>query len=272
MHTYISKAEAKLKYEEIAKRDLAGLGATRTNIRRVLKSIDFVGWSTREETGRLDRKALTRFAAGSTAIFSRREMKEAEKAAVNVLIDSSGSMGTWVTNNATRINIAQEIAIHLSKIFNSAGVSFSVDCFKETRGSLKFDNELRNTITISSSGFIRVKKWNESLNVAAEKLGAIHQFAGGGTPDYSAIYSAIDAIRKRPEHKKLIFLIIDADSYVLSLMEHLQAMADANNVKIVAIGIDSNDVTKCFRSAINVTNAESLTNVSFNHLLKNIRR
>jgi hypothetical protein len=40
------------------------LGATRANLLKLLRSIDTVGWSRREESGRLDRRAFGRFACG----------------------------------------------------------------------------------------------------------------------------------------------------------------------------------------------------------------
>lgn len=75
---YINKSDGEQRFA----RDLAnapqGIGATRTNLQRLLHSLDFVGWSTNEESGRLDRRALTRFATGSANIFSRRQYIEAE--------------------------------------------------------------------------------------------------------------------------------------------------------------------------------------------------
>jgi len=54
----INKIECEVRYE----RDLAnvpqGMAATRTNLQRLLHSIDFVGWSKSEESGKLDRRAL----------------------------------------------------------------------------------------------------------------------------------------------------------------------------------------------------------------------
>ncbi len=48
-----------------------GMGATRAHLLRILRSVDLVGWSSHEESGKLDRKALTRFATGSTTVFKR---------------------------------------------------------------------------------------------------------------------------------------------------------------------------------------------------------
>ena len=87
-----SKSECEINFSAKYNNQPSGLGATRASLLRLLRSLDLVGWSTHEESGRLDRKAFTRFAVGSTAVFSKRQHIEAERSAVSVLIDCSGSM------------------------------------------------------------------------------------------------------------------------------------------------------------------------------------
>jgi cobalamin biosynthesis protein CobT len=103
---------------------LDNLGATRANLLKLLRSIDTVGWNRREETGRLDRRAFGRFATGEVNIFSRRDYTEAERAAVEVLVDCSSSM------RGREILEAQHIAINLGNLFDKAKVSFQVDGFR----------------------------------------------------------------------------------------------------------------------------------------------
>jgi len=272
MRIHTTKQESQAVYERIASTELAGLGATSANIRRLLKSIDLVGWSSREESGRLDRRALTRFATGSTAVFSRREMKEAERAAVSVLIDCSASMTSCYDGYTTRISIAQEIAIHLAKIFNKTDVEFSVTGFTSRLGGKEMLSDGDNYHIAESAAFIRFKKWGDSLNASAAKLGAISYAAKGGTPDYAALYSALEEVSKRPESNRVLFLLTDADSYNVPNMKHLQKVADTLNVKMIAIGINAPDVTECFRHGVNVSDVNNLTGTAFNHLLKTLRK
>ena len=98
-----------------------GLGATRASIIRLLKSLDLVGWNSHEESGRLDRKAFTRLAVGSTAVFSKRVHVEAEASAVSILIDCSGSM-----SSGGLIQMAESLTIQLSRILDKANVEFCV--------------------------------------------------------------------------------------------------------------------------------------------------
>ena len=55
---HLNKAEGIENFEREFKVNPVGMGATRANLIRLLKSIDLVGWSSHEESGRLDRKAF----------------------------------------------------------------------------------------------------------------------------------------------------------------------------------------------------------------------
>ena len=263
------RADAEAHYKDVAGKAIQGIGVTRTNLHRILRSMDFVGWSSHEESGRLDRRALTRFASGSVNIFSRRMMTESETSAVSILIDCSGSM-RGADGSEGRIDIAQQIAIHLSKLLQQARVPFAVTGFK----SGGFDERIINNhhVYTESPAFIQFKQWGKSLQSSIAHMGFIHRSAGGGTPDYSAAVNALTDLHARPEARKILFLLTDADSYYTHHMQHVQKMADKMGITIVAIGIGNTDVQSCFINAINVRNLDELASTSFNQLLKAVER
>jgi len=261
---YVSRESSERRHAEIIASEPAGLGATRANLSRLLRTLDFVGWSTHEESGRLDRRALTRYATGSVNIFSRRDIKESEKTAVSILIDCSGSMDN------ERIVIAQEFAVHLSRLLNRTRVPFAVTGFHRERGNQKNING--DDVITSVPIFIPFKRWGESYGKAVVKLGAINQVACGGTPDYSAIHNALDEISQREENRKLLFILTDADGYAVKQIKHLQNMADSLGVTIIAIGVGRTDVEKCFTNAENVADIKDLASASFNRLLKTVEK
>lgn len=262
------KADCESKFSYIFNTQHSGLGGVRANITRLLRSVDLVGWSTHEENGRLDRRAFTRFAVGSTSIFSRRQHVEATKSAVSILIDCSGSM-----NDNGRIKVAQEVAIQLSKILDKANVSFSVTGFK---GKREADvDRLREgdfaQVISEQTWFVPFKTWKESLHKSSAKLGAMSQCADSGTPDYSALTLAIEDVARQEEQRKILFLLTDADGYNTTHMKRVQSLADKLNVKLVAIGIGKTQVAECFDVAENVTNISDLASTSFGKLLKELR-
>jgi len=261
----INKETAEKNYLSIISNEPSGLGATRSNLSRLLRTLDFVGWSTHEESGRLDRRALTRYASGSANIFSRRDIKESEKSAVSVLIDCSGSM------DGKRIRIAEQIAVHLSKLLSRAKVPFAITGFHNDKQTSD-QTTSGEWIATSTPTFIPFKQWGETHGRAIAKLGAISEFAFGGTPDYSAVYNAIDEISKRAESRKILFILTDADGYSIEHMRHLQKFADTCGVTIVAIGIGHTDVTRCFANSENVHNISDLASSAFNSLLKTVNK
>lgn len=267
---HINKANAQMNYSVEFNSEPSGLGATKATIQRILRSLDLVGWNTHEETGRLDRKAFTRYATGSTAIFSKRHHVEAQASAVSILIDCSGSMG-----NARRIQTAQSVAIQLSKMLDKANASFNVIGFQGGQSGVRMSASGANTKSIDApieyTEFIPFKNWNESLTKASTKLGAIRYCANNSTPDYSALSYTIEDLSRREEQRKILFFLTDADSYTKSHMVHLQGVADKLGIKIIAIGIGDTDVEKCFKIAQNVENVNDLADASFGKLLKELR-
>jgi len=249
-----------------------GMGATRSNLLRLLRSLDLVGWSTHEDSGRVDRKAFARFAAGSTTVFKRRELAEAEASAVSILIDCSGSMA-W---DGGRILVAESVAIQLSRILDKANVEFAVTGFNGGSLDMKVTatgaNANRTFIEGETLNWIPFKTWGESLRKAATKLGSIREWTGSSTPDYSALTAAIEDISRRPEARKILFLLTDADGYNRHHITHLQSIAKRCGVTIVAIGIGSADAEKVFENAATVNDTRELASVAFNTLLKSLRR
>ena len=244
----------------------SGMGATRANLLRILRSNDLVSWSSHEESGRVDRKAFTRYACGDANIFSKREVREAERSAVSIMIDCSGSM-----NYHGEIQVAGQVAIQLCKILDKANSEFSVTGFYGNDELVEHDKTGASKAVMVRAErpiFIPFKKWGESLGKASTKLGCIGQCAQGSTPDYSSIALAIEDLATRNEQRKVLFLLTDANGYHAEHMKYLQQLADKQRITLIAIGIGNTDVNECFTHAENVRNIKDLTSASLNKVLK----
>ena len=110
-----NKERCELRLSEKFNGQTQGLGATRSNILRLLRSLDLVGWSTHEESGRIDRKAFTRFSTGSTAIFSKREHVEAYAQAYDTL----GSTRATIISNANKLMKDPRISMQLESVLEA---------------------------------------------------------------------------------------------------------------------------------------------------------
>jgi cobalamin biosynthesis protein CobT len=245
-------------FASILRTPIHGIAATRAKLMNVLRSIDYVGWSTHEESGRLDRRALARYATGQANIFSRREYKEADTAAVSVLVDCSASM------RGEEIRTAQAISIQLASILAKSNAAFEVTGFHGGAYGNECGSNSENV------EYIPFKLWGEPLHRAAAKLGMMDELASSGTPDYSSIYIKLEELSRRTEARKILFLLTDAEAYIASHMKYLQDFADKRGINIVAIGIGDTEVGKCFRNAENVKSVRDIATKSFGNLLKAI--
>lgn len=239
-----------------------GLGATRAALSKVLRSLDLVGWSRREDSGRLDRRSLSRYAVGDKSLFSRREYKEADTAAVSVMIDLSGSMG----HVALRV---QDVAIQLSLLLDKCRVPFAITGFSGDKSPKKNNGIITIVDDVDLFAF---KEWGSSLKKCRGALGCIAESVTGGTPDYGALYLGIEDIAKRPEKRKILFILTDAEGYVPAHIEHAHKIADKLGVTIIALGIGSPEVEDVFRNAATIYDANEIGGAAFRTLLNNLRK
>ena len=266
----LNKAEGIANFEREFKVNQVGMGGTRANLIRLLKSIDLVGWSSHEESGRLDRKAFSRFACGSTSIFSKRTHVEAESSAVSILVDCSGSM------SGSRMRVTESVTIQLVKILDKADVSYRVFGFDSpTCGDSKLVSTDVDTpsvrIPVESVRFYPFKQWGESLQRALPKLGQIHKFALFENPDYSAVMLSLEDLKTRPEKRKIMFVLTDSLSVNVAHMSQLDLLADKLGIKLIAIGIESAEVLDCYKNSVAVSSLADLGSASFNKLLKELQ-
>jgi len=263
---HLNRQIAESTYKQNYTFTAAGMGATRANLLRILRSNDLVSWSSYEESGRVDRKAFTRYACGDVNVFSKREVREAERSAVSIMIDCSGSMSYH-----GEIAIAGQVAVQLCKILSKANVEFSVTGFyggDESEVNDASGASRQTGVRVERPVFIPFKTWSESLGKASTKLGGISQCSAGSTPDYSSIALAIEDLGKRKEPRKVLFLLTDANGYNEAHMKYLQKVADKQGITLIAIGIGNTDVAECFTNAENVRNITDLTSRSLNKVLK----
>jgi cobalamin biosynthesis protein CobT len=257
-----SASDGKESFQNSMGREIKGIGATRAALGRMLRSIDFVGWSHSEETGRLDRKALPRVKLGATSVFSRRAAKVAERSAVTVMVDCSGSMMYCMDS-------AQNVTIQLGKLLEQSRVNFAVTGFTGSEPSDGYDPKLR--CHVEHVDFIPFKTRGESMIKAAAKLGNINNGARSGNPDYSALMFCIEEIKSQPEQRKIVFFLTDTGSYSPEAMAQVQKSAAAFKVEIIAIGIGTEGINKLFKHGVDVRDVDDLGGKTFKQLLTTLK-
>jgi len=272
----LNRADCERAY--LATPEIQNSGALRSNLLRLLRSIDLVGWSSHEESGRLDRRALTRFASGSVNIFSRRQFVEAENSAVTVLVDLSSSMHKGVVKDGEtikRIQVVRDVTIQLSRLLDRAKVDFNVTGFFQSRSDFCGDVKTHSGETHELRGedcvFVPFKQWNETLVRCVAKLGAITNFCRGGTPAYTAIERSLLDLSKQDSKRKILFILTDAEAFEGSHIKHLDDLAERLGIKMVAVGIQTHDVV-VFKHHTTVMDLQGLGEQAFAKLLQTLGR
>jgi hypothetical protein len=263
MDLSIDKVGCVNHFQKAMGEQIENIGATRAALGRILRSLDLVGWSRNEEAGRLDRKSLTRVAAGATSVFARRDIKQADASAVTIMVDCSGSMA------GAEMVVAGKVAIQLGKLLEQSKVNFAVTGFTGSEPKTDYDDDAQ--AYVDRVEFLPFKERGESTRSAAPKLGHIRHSASGGNPDYSALMFCIEEIRTQKEQRKIIFFLTDTGSYIKSHMKHVQKIAADFGITIIAIGIGTDNVTTMFKHAVDVQNLSDLGKDTFTTLLRTLR-
>ena len=241
--------------EGVAPSKPQGYGATRNALWRLLKADDEVGVSRKELKGKVDRKNLVNLNLNSPAVFSQRDVKEAENTAFQIFLDISGSM-----RKRLKAVKAGEVAEHLCDIVNSTDATLNVTgFFGSGRGA--------NMVTF--------KDWAKAYNKDVKKrVRHLEYYVGGGTPLYESIHWAIKDTAKQANAKKVVCVITDCErEFSQAEADYLENVAKVSNVKLFMIGMDANpDTIKMFKRSVSIDNARDLFGATFNKLINELSR
>jgi hypothetical protein len=262
----ISRSDAIQIYKECRGMRVAVPASVTTTLRRLLSGTDNLGQSSREESGRVDRKAFTRFAVGDGNIFSRRTRQEGEDCAVSILLDLSASM------DGSEIKRAQQVVIQLGAILDGCRVQWSCTGYS-THDMEWFYNETGDDIDdyVDHVSFVEIKAFKQSSQQAAAELGAIRHLCGSKTPDFAAPILHLREMDALPVSKKVLILLTDATSLHPDECKFVREFADKLGINLVVIGICAGTGLSYYGdAAVNVNNLSDLSSQAFGHLLKRV--
>ncbi len=232
-----------------------GYGATRNALWRLLKADDEVGVSRKELRGKVDRKNLVNLNLNSPAVFSQRDVKEAENTAFQIFLDISSSMSS--KGKAIK---AGEVTEHLCDIVNSTDATLNVTGFYG-------EGTWVNMVTFKDWS----KAYNKDVKKRVRHLGC---YVDGGTPLYESLLWAIKDTAKQANAKKVVCVITDCESPLhQSEVDYLESVAKASNVKLFMVGMVARAETiKKFKRSVSIDNSKDLFGATFNKLINELSR
>jgi len=176
---------------------------------------------------RLDTASLARVRVGENRIFRKQEPVQRTNAAIQLLLDGSGSMGVK-TGGRKPIQVAEEACFAmLTALEGIAGV---------TSGAMVFPRGNREQV-----GVLKRHGQNLASAVAEERFGLT---AAGGTPLASAIWPAAGDLLRAKGQRKVLIISTDGDPRNVTDVIDMVARCRASGIEVFAIAYGDANATK----------------------------
>ena len=174
----------------------------------------------RKVGSKLVNRRLSGIPAGNLSVFSRRAETQDVSAAVEVIIDRSGSMGFGKNGNPPAMPFANACAYAFALGLNKSGVSsefvYYGPCLQE--------------------GYAMYTAKSFTDKPVASRFAVA---SGGYTPTGHAMQYALSSLVLRPELKKLLIVLTDGEPDCAEHVRQATALAKAFGVKVIPIGIQT---------------------------------
>lgn len=174
--------------------------------------------TVRKTGNRLDTASLARVRVGENRIFRKQEPVQRTNAAIQLLLDGSGSMGLK-TSGRKPIQVAEEACFAmLTALEGIAGV---------TSGAMVFPRGDREQV-----GVLKRHGQNLASAVAEQRFGLT---ASGGTPLASAMWPAAGDLLRAKGQRKVLIISTDGDPRNVTDVIDMVARCRASGIEVFAI-------------------------------------
>jgi cobaltochelatase CobT len=262
-------------YEEVKGRLRSNVQVMKTKLKRALLAKQQREWDFGREVGRLDTKRLVSAYRGSSAVYKQRVDRDEEDTAITILCDLSGSMcGEKATT--TRDSI-----VALSECLAGSQYKFKVVGFSNSRNSLRYSESHKGEGQFhryEPLDTIIFKDFEDPLRSARGSIAQIDDAVGGNNSDYDFIVNEINGLKKRPESRKVLFVLsdgrpaCDTDSSSGNYIHHCKkAIKDANRrdgIECIGVGILDSTVERIYDDVVVIQNVDDLSGAMFNKMTK----
>jgi len=225
------------------KTDIVVPGRVRYEVKKLFENTGFEQFQIGRKAGSLNINALHTVPMGNERVFKRRQEVEGIDSAAVLVLDISGSMFGNSANDS-EIGHAVRVLVALMDTLHKANVSTMI---------LAFGCETSI-----------IKPWDMNPKRAIADLGRIA--CGGGTNDYFAVRTAHDELLRRPEQRKICFVMTDGDGDFREVKAQVKS-GNALGITTVGVGIGSDArVNGIYDNPIQILNIADLGNASFKRI------
>ena len=225
------------------KTDIVVPGRVRYEVKKLFENTGFEQFQIGRKAGSLNINALHTVPMGNDRVFKRRQEVEGIDSAAVLVLDISGSM-FGNDANQSEIGHAVRVLVALMDTLHKANVSTMI---------LAFGCETSI-----------IKPWDMNPKKAIADLARIG--CGGGTNDYFAVRTAHDELLRRPEQRKICFVMTDGDGDFREVKAQVKS-GNALGITTVGVGIGSDArVNGIYDNPIQILNIADLGNASFKRI------
>lgn len=273
---YIDKSSA-VDYEK-TKADLGGLVNTmKAKLRRALMAKENRDWDFGREFGKLDTKRLVAGSLGAPSVYKQRKDRYELDTAVHFLIDLSGSM------SGSKVQVAKEATVAFSECLEGTQIAYQVSGFDNAAiYDVKGLDKLVSKAEYSKGKFHRVeplnlfkfKEFNQPLQLAKGPIAAIGDCAYGNNSDRDAIIWAYHELLKRPEKRKILFVLSDGQpanrtvncgdrGVLVGALKQAIDECGKTGVECVGVGILTDHVKDIYPKSVSINKVGDLSGAIF---------
>ena len=251
----------------------SNINVMQAKLRRSLLAKAKRDWDYGKERGRLDSKRLVSIVASrATNVYKTRTDRLDQDTAVTFLVDLSGSMG------GQKAEVAKECVIAMAECLEGTQIAYKIEGF--------CNKGMPDGYGYSSKGMyhryerldtVVFKDYDTRLTSCRAGLGNLPETVGGNNSDYDFIANSLAELKKRPEKRKVLFVLSDghpachSDASGEEIIRHCKdaiKRADRDGVECIGIGICDSSVKKIYNKNVVVNNVNELSSKVFNTLSK----
>lgn len=280
----------------------APIGALKTQLSKLLLSVDRVGWLNGATSGRFDVRRTSRMLAGSERVFKHRTETPATTTAVSIIIDLSASMthiprsgaNWWEERNpkesdmtsGSRIALASQCAYAIAQAVERSNCEVEVVGFgsfshaanmssgglRETDGNTKA--RVGDSDGYATARMFTIKAYNQKAATRKGFFEVLHKAARFGTPDYHAIRTITQDIIQRSEHRKLVMVLTDGMGEPDKVKKFVKFSAKHYKTPVLGIGIQTepDEMSMAYEQYACVSNINDLSETAISSLIEQIKK
>lgn len=260
----------------------AQLATAKRKLEMMIQATQRISWDTLKDRGRLDSKRLVSAYNGAPNVFKVKRDASDLDTAVALSVDMSGSMHGANSKNAMRA------AIVLSELLAKIGVPFEVTGFntyphKNMPESVQDGINSQNSSTRRKYGRVwplahyEMKRMGDRFFDARKFMHTIVNCERrGANADGESIMAVAKRLEKRPEKRKILFVISDGQpsdhANDSRLFGHLQRTVKGieRRMEVVGIGVEDSSVAQFYKTYVVLEDGDMLPTTMLNLLAEKL--